>query len=227
MKLRYCIKRTRRALSFISLGASVPNFLSITSDAAKARSESPILTFTHPLNSTSRCPGPSDSSASSISTLTFAIAVVGPSKSTPASRTRTSSAGFWLVYDRRNGTFQSSRHSSHPPGHPPGHHLRRYRFSLKRNPVQQHTISKEATENVWLDSVRSTIQQWTDVNCSMTEADKMPQSSTGYPRPFQALCLVPIRRPAHDSPFICPILTRIQIKNRLVVMRTSSDSFMR
>ena len=89
---------------------------------------------------------------------------------------------------------------------PPGHDLRRYRFSLKRNPVQQHTISKEATENVWLDSVRSTIQQWTDVNCSMTEADKMPQSSTGYPRPFQALWLVPIRRPAHDSPFICPIL---------------------
>ena len=60
-------------------------------------------------------------------------------------------------------------------GLPPGHHLRRYRFSLKRNPVQQHTISKEATENVWLDSVRSTIQQWTDVNRSVTEADKMSQ----------------------------------------------------
>ena len=42
---------------------------------------------------------------------------------------------------------------------PSGHHLRRYRFSLERNPVQQHTISKEATEKVWLASARSAVQQ--------------------------------------------------------------------
>jgi hypothetical protein len=51
--------------------------------------------------------------------------------------------------------------------HPLGHYL----FSRDANPQRQ--IRKEATENVWLDSVRSTIQQWTDVNFSMTEADKM------------------------------------------------------
>ena len=35
-----------------------------------------------------------------------------------------------------------SRYSRHPPEH----HLKHYLFSLERNPVQQHSISKEATE---------------------------------------------------------------------------------
>jgi hypothetical protein len=46
-------------------------------------------------------------------------------------------------------------------------------FRWKANPVQQQSISKEATEKVWLGSLRSTVQQWTDVNCSMTDAGKI------------------------------------------------------
>ena len=48
-------------------------------------------------------------------------------------------------------------------------------FSLERNPVQQHSISKEATEKIWLGSLRSTVQQWTDVTCSMTGAGKISE----------------------------------------------------
>ena len=111
-------------------------------NAAKARSESPILTFTHPLNGTSQCPGPSDSIASSISTLTFVIAAVDPSKSSPASRTRTSSIASWLIFARRNKTALPYRTYCHPPEHPLGH----YPFSQDANLESQ--ISKDATENV-------------------------------------------------------------------------------
>ena len=38
---------------------------------------------------------------------------------------------------------------------------------------QRHSISKEATEKAWLGSLRSTVQQWPDVNCSMTDVGKI------------------------------------------------------
>ena len=46
-------------------------------------------------------------------------------------------------------------------------------FSPGGNPVQQDSISKEATEKVWLGSLRCAVQQWTDLNCSMTDAGKI------------------------------------------------------
>ena len=58
---------------------------------------------------------------------------------------------------------------------PSEHHLTPYRFWLERNPVQQHTISKEATEKVWLASVRPTVQHRTDMNFSMTEVGRISQ----------------------------------------------------
>jgi len=76
---------------------------------------------------------------------------------TVALRIRTSSIGSWLIFERSNRTFQPSRYSSLLPGH----HLRQGElmrsikrgcpgvhclFSLGRNPVQQHSISREATE---------------------------------------------------------------------------------
>ena len=62
------------------------------------QSSSKTVKFAHPLNGTSRCPGPSDSSAYSISILKFVVAAVGPSKSSQVLRTRTSSTGSWLTY---------------------------------------------------------------------------------------------------------------------------------
>lgn len=44
-----------------------------------------------------------------------------------------------------------------------------------QNFVQQHSIRKEATEKIWLDSQRSTVQQCTDVNYSRAEAGKISQ----------------------------------------------------
>ena len=125
-------------------------FLSLP-NPVKARSESPILTFTHPLNGTSQCPGPSDSIASSISTLTFVIAAVDPSKSSPTSRTRTSSIASWLIFARRNKTALPYRTYCHPPEHPLGH----YPFSQDANLESQ--ISKDATENVRLGRLHSIV----------------------------------------------------------------------
>jgi hypothetical protein len=106
----------------------------------KARRESPTLTFAHPPNDTSRGPGPSDSSAYSISMSRFAVIAVGPSKSSLALRTRTLSTGFWLIFARKNKAALPYRHWCHPPEHPLGHYL----FSQDANPQPQ--ISKDATE---------------------------------------------------------------------------------
>jgi hypothetical protein len=109
-------------------------------NAAKARSEWPILTFAHPLNGTSRYPEPSDSSAYSISMSRFAVIAVGPSKSSPALRTRTLSTGFWLIFARKNKAVLPYRTWCHPREHPLGHYL----FSQDANPQPQ--MSKDATE---------------------------------------------------------------------------------
>ena len=60
-----------------------------------------------------------------------------------------------LIFKRRNKTFPPSRCSHLLQGH----HLSHCLFSLERNPVQQHSICKEATEKVWLGSLHSTVQQ--------------------------------------------------------------------
>ena len=109
------------------------------------------------------------SSACSISTLTFAVTAVVLPESSPVLRTRTSLTGYWLIFARRSKTFPPSRCSHLLQGYP----LRHCLFSLKRNPVQQYLISKEATEKAGFGSLRSTVQQWPNVNCSMTDAGKI------------------------------------------------------
>jgi hypothetical protein len=79
-------------------------------------------------------------SAYAISTLTFAIAVVSPSKSSPASRARTSSIASWLIFERKNKAALPYRTWCQPPEHSLDHYL----FSQGANPQPQ--ISKDATK---------------------------------------------------------------------------------
>ena len=76
----------------------------------------------------------------SISTLRFAVAAGGLSKSSLASRSRTSSTGSWLIFARRNR--MSLPGPSWCPQ--PGRHLPRCLFSQEAN--SQTHISKNATE---------------------------------------------------------------------------------
>ena len=87
-----------------------------------------------------RCPGPSDSSASSISISRFTVIAVGRSGSSPVLRTGTSSIEFWLICARRNKAALPYRTWCHTPEHPMSH----CRFSQEPNPQPQ--ISKDATE---------------------------------------------------------------------------------
>jgi hypothetical protein len=128
-------------------------FLSLP-NPVKARSESPILTFTHPLNGTSQCPGPSDSIASSISTLTFVIAAVDPSKSSPTSRTRTSSIASWLIFERERtrppypiapvATLPSSPWAI---------------TSFRRTRVHRPTSARTLLKNVWCGRLHAIVQE--------------------------------------------------------------------
>ena len=70
--------------------------------------------------------------------LRFAVAAVGLSKSSLASRSRTPSTGSWLILRARN-TTPPLCHTWH---HRPERHLRHYLFSPGRS-----FISRDATEN--------------------------------------------------------------------------------
>jgi hypothetical protein len=72
--------------------------------------------------------------------LTFVIAVLDPSKSSPVLRTRTSSIASWLIFERRNKAALPYCTWCHPPALPLGQYL----FSQDANPQPQ--ISKGATE---------------------------------------------------------------------------------
>ena len=86
------------------------------------------------------CPGPSDSSAYSISTLKFADAAVGLSGSAHALRIRTLSTRSWLIFARRNREPLPG-----PSWHrQSGRHLPTGLFSQEANPQTQ--TCKDATE---------------------------------------------------------------------------------
>ena len=86
--------------------------------------------------------GNRDSSAYSISTWKFAFAAAALPASSPASRTRMSSTGYWLILPRRN-----RRHLPGPRRYRrPGRQLPRCLFSRQLEPCFHRSISRDAIE---------------------------------------------------------------------------------